>query len=162
LVCWRPLRFRRFRGPPATQHWIQQQESAFSVALSIEAQRTLVPVREIDLHIPSADHAWSLGLSESDVQRLRELSDKDENQYRKNAEARMSNDEAMPKHPPSLGYGAAGERRRSGMAAIRHLIIRHSFELRHSDFVILLMFFGNPSFVSGQAASARFPVAACR
>jgi hypothetical protein len=32
----------------------------------------------------------------------------------------------------------------------RHLIIRHSFELRHSDFVILLMFFGNPGFVSWQ------------
>ena len=64
LVAWRPLRFRRFRRPPPAQHWIQQQKSAFPVGLSVEAQRTLVPVREIDLDVPSAGHGWRLGLSE--------------------------------------------------------------------------------------------------
>ena len=44
---------------------------------------------------------------------------------RENDEARMLNDETSPKH----------ESRRTGVS-ILHLIIRHSFELRHSDFVI--------------------------
>src|SRR5207249_307739 len=38
---------------------------------------------------------------------------------------------------------------------LRHLIVRHSFELRHSDFIIVLIFLGNPSFVSGQGWMAR-------
>ena len=47
------------------------------------------------------------------------------------------------------------ECRRNEAANLRHLIIRHSFELRHSDFTIVLIFLGNPSFVSGQGWMAR-------
>ena len=55
LVCRRPLRFRRFRGSPPTQHWIQQQESAFSVALSVKAQRRLFPSAKLIsmFHLPN-------------------------------------------------------------------------------------------------------------
>src|ERR1700747_1048739 len=50
----------------------------------------------------------------------------------------MSNDEGMSKPPPSSGYGVAGEWRRSShVIIVRYLNIRHSFELGHSDFVIL-------------------------
>lgn len=42
----------------------------------------------------------------------------------------------MTKHPPSPGFGVPRECRSSGITIVRHLVIRHSFELRHSDFVI--------------------------
>src|SRR5439155_8077897 len=63
LVSRRPLRLRGFPGPPSAQHWIQQQESALTVVLSVKAQRALVPFREIKLHLPTAGHIWRLGLS---------------------------------------------------------------------------------------------------
>jgi hypothetical protein len=44
-----------------------------------------------------------------------------------NDEIRMTNDERMSKH----------EARKSFAAEFRHLLIRHSFELRHSSFVII-------------------------
>jgi hypothetical protein len=43
-----------------------------------------------------------------------------------NDEARMTKSETMTKH----------EARNASAALFRHLIIRHSFELRHSSFVI--------------------------
>jgi hypothetical protein len=43
-----------------------------------------------------------------------------------NDEARMTNDERMMKH----------KARKNFAAEFRHLIIRHSFGLRHSSFVI--------------------------
>jgi len=43
-----------------------------------------------------------------------------------NDEARITNDEGMAKP----------EARSPGTASFRHLVIRHYFELRHSDFVI--------------------------
>ena len=46
----------------------------------------------------------------------------------RNDETRMMNDEGMSKH----------EARNSFAAEFRHLFIRHSFELRHSSFVIVL------------------------
>jgi len=70
LVSWRPLRFRGFCGPPTAQRWVHQQESALTVVLSVEAQRALVPVSEIDLHIPSTDHVWRLGLSRRSAKHL--------------------------------------------------------------------------------------------
>jgi hypothetical protein len=45
-----------------------------------------------------------------------------------NDEARMTNDESMTKHEA-----------RKGLALFCHLIIRHSFELRHSSFVIFVL-----------------------
>src|SRR5436309_8114876 len=56
----------------------------------------------------------------------------------------------MTKHPPSLCYGAAGERRMTNKArapndekALQHFwIIRHGFELRHSGFVHFSLFRG--------------------
>jgi hypothetical protein len=45
---------------------------------------------------------------------------------KKNDEARMTNDERSPK----------SELRSDVITIVRHLIIRHSFELHHSDFVI--------------------------
>jgi hypothetical protein len=44
-----------------------------------------------------------------------------------NDEARMTNDETMTKHEARKGFAAV----------FRHLIIGHSFGLRHSSFVIL-------------------------
>jgi hypothetical protein len=44
-----------------------------------------------------------------------------------NDEIRMTNDERVSKH----------EARKSFAAEFRHLLIRHSFELRHSSFVII-------------------------
>jgi hypothetical protein len=46
-----------------------------------------------------------------------------------NDEARMTNDEGMSKH----------EVRKDFAAEFRHLIIRHSFGLRHSSFVIVTL-----------------------
>ncbi len=46
----------------------------------------------------------------------------------RNDEARMTNDEGMSKH----------EARNSFAAEFRHLFISHSFELRHSSFVIAI------------------------
>ena len=66
LIAWRPLRFRRFRGTPPTQHWIHQQESAFSVGLSVEAQRTLGTVREINFDLPATEQTRRLSLSHGD------------------------------------------------------------------------------------------------
>jgi hypothetical protein len=44
-----------------------------------------------------------------------------------NAEARMTNDETMTKH----------EARKNFAAIFRHFVVRHSFGLGHSSFVIL-------------------------
>jgi hypothetical protein len=44
-----------------------------------------------------------------------------------NDEALMTNDEIMTKH----------EARKTFASAFRHLVILHSFELRHSSFVIV-------------------------
>jgi hypothetical protein len=46
-----------------------------------------------------------------------------------NDEARMTNDEGMTKHEARMGVAAT----------VRHLIIGHSFELRHSSFVISIL-----------------------
>ncbi|HSP45737.1 MAG TPA: hypothetical protein VLO30_07070 [Chthoniobacterales bacterium] len=46
-----------------------------------------------------------------------------------NDEARMTNDEGMTKYEAPKGLAAT----------LRHLIIGHSFELRHSSFVISIL-----------------------
>src|SRR5438128_12397124 len=51
-------------------------------------------------------------------------------QKKANDEARMSNDEGMTKPKP----------RRARSTLFRHLVIRHYFELRHSDFVIFISY----------------------
>jgi hypothetical protein len=69
-----------------------------------------VRISEGDLYIPSASHVRRLRLGQGDAACL-------EDQHQRNNEARMTNDERS--------------------TILRHLIIRNSFELRHSDFVIL-------------------------
>jgi hypothetical protein len=48
------------------------------VVLNVETQGALVPVREIDLYFPSADHVWRLGLSQSGATHL---NDDHQNKY---------------------------------------------------------------------------------
>ena len=65
-----PLCFRWLGGPPHIQPWIQQQESAFSGALSVKAQGAVLVIGEGDLYVPSADHVWRLRLDQGNAGRL--------------------------------------------------------------------------------------------
>ena len=66
-VALSPLCFRRPGGPPELQSWIEQQERAFSGALSLKAQGTVVSIREGNLYFPSANHVWGLRLGQGDA-----------------------------------------------------------------------------------------------
>ena len=57
-----PLRLRRRGGPPHFQLWVQQQESAFSLALRVKPQRAVFLIRKCDFHIPPANEVWRLCL----------------------------------------------------------------------------------------------------
>jgi hypothetical protein len=62
-VAQSPLRLKMRGGSPDLRLGIEQLKRSFPGALSVKAQRMAVPIREGDLHVPSADQVWRLCLS---------------------------------------------------------------------------------------------------
>ena len=66
LIPLSPLCLRSLGRLPKARFWIQQQESAFSGALSVKTQGAVVVIREGDLHVPSANDVRRLCLGQAD------------------------------------------------------------------------------------------------